>query len=113
LGTLTGYVNAHNAEVQAPLLCLLLSTFSLGMWVPRLAWCWTLLLGGAVPASQAFALVFQLPVPYTNDTHHVLAALPVLLPAAIGVACGAALGTSTRHGRDVPAMGDNRGHAAR
>ncbi len=55
LSLTTGYVNTHNAEVQAPLLCLLLSTVGLGIARPRRAWRWALTIGLAIPLSQALA----------------------------------------------------------
>jgi len=91
LSLTTGYVNMHNAEVQAPMLCLLLSTVGLGIARPRSAWRWALMLGLAVPLSQALALVSHAAVPYPNDVRHALSSAFVLIPAVLGAYTGAAI----------------------
>ncbi len=91
LSLTTGYVNTHNAEVQAPMLCLLLSTVGLGIARPRRAWRWALIIGAAVPLSQAVAAVVRVSVPYPNDLHHVLSSIFVLIPAALGAYVGATI----------------------
>ncbi len=91
LSLTTGYVNTHNAEVQAPMLCLLVSTLGLGLARPRRAWRWALIIGAAVPLSQAVAAVVRVSVPYPNDLHHVLSSIFVLIPAMLGAYVGAAI----------------------
>lgn len=112
LGLVTGAVNARSTAAQPPMLCLLLSTAALGLWAPRLAWCWALLIGGAVPTSQALAFALHLPLPYPNDARHVLLALPVLLPALLGGAAGAALSRLAPRGWDGLAHAEAAGRAA-
>jgi hypothetical protein len=96
-----GYVNTHNAEVQAPMLCLLMGTCALGLLWPDCAWRWSLLLGGAIPLSQTLALLCGAALPYANDWGHIASSLFVLIPATIGAYVGAALGRPVRGRREA------------
>jgi len=105
----TGYVNTHNAEVQAPMLCLLFSTVGLGIARPRHAWRWALIIGAAVPLSQVLAAVVRVSVPYPNDLHHVLSSIFVLIPAALGAYVGATIRSAMRSQGNAPLESSSRG----
>ncbi len=108
LSLATGYVNTHNAEVRAPMLCLLVSTVGLGIARPRHAWRWALMIGLAVPLSQALAVVFRAPVPYPNDVRHVLSSTFILIPAMLGAYVGAAIRSAMRSQGNAPLRSSSR-----
>jgi hypothetical protein len=86
-GLAVGYVNIHSAEVQPPVLTILVFTFLLGCLDPRRAWLWALILGGAVPLSYALSPVLGYPVPYPPDPN-IFAAFLAFIPAFIGAYAG-------------------------
>ncbi len=86
-GLVTGYVNIHSDEVQAPVLSILVFTFLLGCLDPRRAWLWALILGGAVPLSYALAPIFGYSVPYPPDPN-IFASFIAFIPAFLGAYAG-------------------------
>ena len=60
-GALLGYVNVNSQEVQLPMFCLLLFSFTLGALQPKAAWRWGVLMGLSLPISYfvAFAVNYR------------------------------------------------------
>jgi hypothetical protein len=87
-----GYANLHTDEPTVVLPFVLLMAAAPSLIWPRRAWCWALLAGLMVPASQAFAALLRLHVPYANTAGDIASACLVLIPAAIAAALGAGMG---------------------
>lgn len=60
-GALLGYIDLNSQEVQLPMLCLLLFSFTLGIAQPKAAWRWGVLMGLSIPISYfvAFAVNYR------------------------------------------------------
>ena len=60
-GALLGYIDLNSKEVQLPMFCLLLFSFTLGICQPKAAWRWGLLMGLSLPISYfvAFAANYR------------------------------------------------------
>ncbi len=92
-GMLTGYVNLTATEVQAPMFCLLLFGFVLGLYQPKGAWRWALIVGLSVPLSYVAALISRFkvadaPHPITlliYPTTLVVLVIPTLVATYVGV----------------------------
>ena len=83
-GTLVGWLDLTNTEVQVTVGALLFAGFMVGLMRPSHAWLWASILGFSVPAAQAIALLtgFRPPYPYGWDT--VLEAFLAFMPAFVG-----------------------------
>ncbi len=91
---ITGYVNVHASEVQAPLACLLMFSGILGLLAPEAAWRWGLIIGLSIPASTFFALAINFKmddVPRFPITLAVLV-IPATVAAYLGVLAHRVLG---------------------
>ncbi len=92
--TITGYVNVHASEVQAPLLCILVFSGLLGLIQPEAAWRWGVIIGLSIPASTFFALAINFKmddVPRFPITLAVLV-IPATVAAYLGVLAHRVLG---------------------
>ena len=58
---LLGYIDVNSQEVQLPMFCLLLFSFTLGAFQPKAAWRWGLLMGLSLPLAYfaAFAINYR------------------------------------------------------
>jgi hypothetical protein len=86
-GTLLGYINVNSNEVQLPMFCLLLFSFTLGVAQPKATWRWGLLIGLSIPISYfvAFAINY-----HAVDAPHLPITLVVLVvPALVAAYAGA------------------------
>ena|SRR5579871_771543 len=85
---ITGYVNVHNDEVQAPMACLLLFSFFLGAVQRRTAWLRAVVIGLSIPASYfcAFAINFKAADPPRLPITTAVLVVPALVAAYAGVA---------------------------
>src|SRR5579859_2810144 len=86
-GTLLGYIDLNSKEVQLPMACLLLFSFTLGVCQPTAAWRWGVVIGLSLPISYfvAFALNYR-----TVDAPRYPITLVVLVvPALIAAYAGA------------------------
>ncbi len=54
-GALLGYIDLNSSEVQLPMFCLLLFSFTLGVCQPKAAWRWGVLMGLSLPVSYFVA----------------------------------------------------------
>lgn len=84
---LTGYVNVHNNEAQAPAALLLIFSFGFGVARPRAAWRWALIFGLAIPLSYyASYLIGYSPVykPVPNEISTVFVLIPAFVAAYTG-----------------------------
>jgi hypothetical protein len=91
-----GYANLHTDEPTVVLPFVLLVAAGPSLLRPRRAWCWALLAGLMVPASQAFAALLHLHVPYANTPGDIASACLVLIPASLAAAIGAGLGLALK-----------------
>ena len=55
-GVLLGYLDVNSKEVQLPMFCLLLFSFTLGALQPTGAWRWGILIGLSVPVAHYIGL---------------------------------------------------------
>lgn len=87
-GALLGYIDLNSKEVQLPMFCLLLFSFTLGISQPRAPWRWGVLMGLSFPVSYfvAFAVNFH-PI----DAPRFPITLAVLVIPALIAAYGGAL----------------------
>lgn len=90
MGLTAGWVDWHNDEVQATVLCLLVFGFVMGLWRARPGWLWGLILGVGVPSAHlaGHMLGYVEPFPLEPNT---AASLLALVPAFIGVYSGVLL----------------------
>ncbi len=59
-GGLLGYIDLNSQEVQLPMFCLLLFSFTLGVFQPKAAWRWGLLMGLSLPVAYFVAFATNL-----------------------------------------------------
>ncbi len=85
-----GYLNTHTDETGILVGSILILGAALGFTAPRGAWRLAILVGLAVPASQAIAHLVGLRVPYANDWPDILTSFVALVPALIGTYLGVA-----------------------
>jgi hypothetical protein len=85
---ITGYVNVHNDEVQAPMACILLFSFILGAVQRRTAWLRAVVIGLSIPASYffTFAINFKAADPPRLPITTAVLVIPALVAAYAGVA---------------------------
>ncbi len=90
-GTTTGMIDFLSVDVVSGGTFILLFTFLLGLKLPRLAWLWAIVIGGAVPVVWYAGIAF-------GFTPADAFAPPVAASIAIGPAIvGAYFGALTRH----------------
>lgn len=82
LSILTGYVNISATENQAPMLCILLFSFLMGLLEPKQAWRWALMIGLSIPISTfvGLAINFDFPDP---PQHFPIFLAVLVIPALI------------------------------
>lgn len=85
-GLLAGYVDIHNAEVQAAALIIVCAAGMLGIAAPRLALFSGVLVGLGVPIVHAIARAAEYPLPFAMNNYwqSFIAVVPALIAAAIG-----------------------------
>jgi hypothetical protein len=83
----TGYINLHASEVQAPILTILVFTFLLGYLHPKRAWLWAIVLSLSIPLSFVIPPLLGYPTPY-QPSPNIFATLIALIPAFIGTYAG-------------------------
>ncbi len=88
LGLAIGYVDYTATEVQATLLVLLPVAFCFGLFAPRRAWRWALILALAIPVVHVIGHAFNLRPPYHD---YVIASLLALIPSFLAAYSGAGL----------------------
>jgi hypothetical protein len=85
-----GYLTTHTDETGILVGSILILGAALGFTAPRGAWRLAILVGLAVPASQAIAHLAGMRVPYANEWSDILTSLVALVPAFIGTYLGVA-----------------------
>ncbi len=87
-GALLGYIDLNSKEVQLPMFCLLLFSFTLGVCQPKAAWRWGVLVGLSLPVSYflAFAVNLRTADPPRYPITLVVLVIPALIAAYIGAA---------------------------
>lgn len=94
-GALLGYIDVNSQEVQLPMFCLLLFSFTLGVSQPRGAWRWGVLMGLSLPA--AYFVAFALNYPIVDPPPRYPLTLAVLvIPALVAAYAGALASRLTR-----------------
>jgi hypothetical protein len=86
-----GYLNTHTDETGILAGSILILGAAVGFLAPRGARRLALLVGLAVPASQAIAHQAGIHVPYANDWSDILTSFVALVPSFIGIYLGVAL----------------------
>jgi hypothetical protein len=86
-GALLGYIDLNSQEVQLPMFCLLLFSFTLGVAQPKAAWRWGLLMGLSLPLDYfvAFALNYRA----VDDPRYPITLVILVIPALIAAYGGA------------------------
>ncbi len=87
-GGLLGYIDVNSQEVQLPMFCLLLFSFTLGVMQPKAAWRWGVLMGLSLPTAYFVALALNY---RAVDTPRYPITLVVLVIPALVAAYGGAL----------------------
>ena len=84
---LTGYINLNANEVQAPMACILLFSFLAGMFQPKAAWRWSVLIGLSIPLSYfiGFAVKYKVVDPPHYPITLIVLVIPALIATYIGV----------------------------
>ncbi|MBX3086364.1 MAG: hypothetical protein KF716_32305 [Anaerolineae bacterium] len=85
-GALLGYIDINSSEVQLPMGCLLLFSFTLGIIQPIAAWRWGTLMGLSLPLSYffAFAVNYRVIDPPRLPITLVVLVIPGLVAAYAG-----------------------------
>ena len=94
LSAIVGWLDYHASEVQGTVLVLLVVTAVLAFAAPRLAWLTGLIMGLSVGGTYLVARALNIPPSYPVAAPW--STLIALVPAAIGAACGAGLGSMIR-----------------
>src|SRR5260221_11080808 len=89
-GALLGYIDINSSEVQLPLVCLLLFSFTLGVCQPRGAWRWGVVMGLSLPIAYFVAFAGNYRV---VDVPRYPITLAVLVIPALIAAYGGAFAT--------------------
>ncbi|MFN8376030.1 MAG: hypothetical protein U0694_24545 [Anaerolineae bacterium] len=96
LAVVTGYVDITADEVQAPMLCILLFSFMLGLLQPKGAWRWALLIGLSIPAATFVGLAINfnfVDAPPRYPITLAVLVIPALVAAYLGVLASRAFTT--------------------
>ncbi len=82
-GALLSYIDLNSQEVQLPMFCLLLFSFTLGTLQPKAAWRWGVLMGLSLPASYfvGFAVNYRVVDPPRYPITLVILVIPALIAA--------------------------------
>ena len=83
---ITGYVNIHNDEVQAPMACILLFSFILGLLQRKMAWLRAIVIGLSIPAS--YFLAFAINVKPVDPPHLPITTAVLVIPALVACYAG-------------------------
>jgi hypothetical protein len=91
-----GWANLHTDEPTVIVALILLLSLALGLFQPRLAWLWAIVIGASVEASYIVCAALHLHVPFPGPdvnrllSHLALVPIP-MVPAFAGVYAGVAL----------------------
>src|SRR5512142_2366701 len=87
-GALLGYIDLNSSEVQLPMFCLLLFSFTLGVCQPKAAWRWGVLIGLSLPVAYYVAAAVNLRAvdPPRSPITLVVLVIPALIAAYVGAA---------------------------
>ncbi len=85
--TLLGYIDLNSKEVQLPLACLLLFSFTLGVCQPKAAWRWGLIMGLSIPVS--YFVAFALNLRAVDAPRYPITLVVLVTPALIVAYAGA------------------------
>lgn len=83
---ITGYVNVHNNEVQAPMACILLFSFILGLLRRKMAWLRAIVIGLSIPAS--YFLAFAINVKPVDPPRLPITTAVLVIPALVACYAG-------------------------
>lgn len=86
-GALLGYIDLNSQEVQLPMFCLLLFSFTLGALQPKAAWRWGVLLGLSLPA--AYFAAFALNLRAMDAPRYPITLAVLVIPALVAAYAGA------------------------
>src|SRR5579859_8153604 len=86
-GVLLGYIDLNSREVQLPMACLLLFSFTLGVLQPRAAWRWGVLMGLSLPIAYFVALALNYRA--IDAPRYPLSLAVLVIPALIAAYAGA------------------------
>ncbi len=86
-GALLGYIDLNSKEVQLPMFCLLLFSFTLGACQPKAAWRWGVLMGLGLPL--AYFVAFAAQIRAADAPHYPITLVVLVIPALIAAYGGA------------------------
>lgn len=86
-GGLLGYIDVYSQEVQLPMFCLLLFSFTLGVVQPKAAWRWGVLMGLSLPA--AYFVAFALNLRAVDAPRYPITLVVLVIPALVAAYGGA------------------------
>ena len=86
-GVLLGYIDINSKEVQLPMVCLLLFSFTLGVAQPKAAWRWGVLMGLSLPMSYFVAFAAKYPV--VDAPRYPITLVVLVIPALVAAYVGA------------------------
>ena len=89
-GGLLAYIDLNSKEVQLPMACLLLFSFTLGVCQPKAAWRWAVLMGLSLPIGYfvAFAMNYRA----VDAPRYPITLVVLVIPALIAAYGGAWFG---------------------
>jgi len=83
---ITGYINVNASEVQAPLACILLFSFILGLLQRKTAWLRAIVIGLSIPAS--YFLAFAINVKPVDPPRLPITTAVLVIPALVACYTG-------------------------
>ncbi len=86
-GALLGYIDVNSSEVQLPMFCLLLFSFTLGVFQPKAAWRWGVLMGMSLPI--AYFIAFALNLRAVDAPRYPITLVVLVIPALVAAYAGA------------------------
>jgi hypothetical protein len=86
-GALLGYIDINSSEVQLPLVCLLLFSFTLGVCQPKAAWRWAVLMGLSLPI--AYFVAFAVNYRVVDAPRYPITLAVLVIPALVAAYGGA------------------------
>src|SRR5512143_3290632 len=86
-GALLGYIDLNSNEVQLPMFCLLLFSFTLGVCQPKAAWRWGILMGLSLPIAYFVAFATNLRV--VDAPRYPITLIVLVIPGLIAAYGGA------------------------
>src|SRR5260370_41556400 len=84
---LLAYIDLNSKEVQLPMACLLLFSFTLGVCEAKAAWRWGVLIGLSLPIS--YFVAFALNYPAVDAPRYPIMLVVLVVPALIAAYAGA------------------------